>query len=333
VLNAAATLATGCWPTPDLSEKPVKLTDPLRHPFRVPRVEKPSAEGRFHLSDGRRLGYAEFGDLSGAVVLWFHGTLGARRQFPLLGRRAAEKLGLRVVVVERPGSGLSDPHRYAAVVDWAADMAEVADELGAERLGVVGLSGGGPYALACGAVPPLVARVAAVAVLDGIVPSVGPEATAARVVDLARRFAPVLSGLRRPLAALSTGLLAPLIPVAHYAYRGYASIWPEDDQRVLADPEVEAIFVDDIVNVLAGRCQAMVDDARLFGRDWGFRLADVKVPVRWWHGDADPLVPVAAVEAAVSRLQDAELTLRSGESHLGGFAKVDQVLEFIRSFL
>jgi pimeloyl-ACP methyl ester carboxylesterase len=170
----------------------MKPNNPLRHPFRVPRVEKPRAEGHFYLPGGRRIGYAEYGDPSGAVVLWFHGTPGARRQFPLLGRRAANKLGLRVVVVERPGSGLSDPHPYAAVADWATEMAHVADALGAQRLGVVGLSGGGPYALACGAVPPLAAHVAAVAVLGGTVPSVGPETIAGSVADLARRFAPIL---------------------------------------------------------------------------------------------------------------------------------------------
>jgi pimeloyl-ACP methyl ester carboxylesterase len=110
------------------------------------------------------------------VVLWFHGTLGARRQFPMLGRHAAENLGLRVIIVERPGTGLSDSYRYSAVTDWVADIAQVADALDAERLGVVGLSGGGAYALACGALPPLVDRVAAVAVLDGTVPSVsGPR--------------------------------------------------------------------------------------------------------------------------------------------------------------
>ena len=311
----------------------MKPNDLLRHPFRVPRVEKPRAEGRFYLPNGRRLGYAEFGDPSGAVVLWCHGTPGARRQFPLVGRRAAEKLGLRVVVVERPGSGLSDPHPYAAVADWAADMADVADALGAKRLGVVGLSGGGPYALACGAVPPLDARVAAVAVLGGIVPSVGPEATAGGVADLARRFAPMVSQLRRPLAALGTGLLAPLIPVSHYVYRAYSSISPEGDQRVFADPEIEGMFVDDLLLAIKGRCQAVIDDLRLFGRDWGFRLPDVKVPVRWWHGDADPLVPLAAAQAAVSRLPDAELILRPGESHLGGFATADEVLEFLRPLL
>ena len=310
----------------------MKLSNPLRHPPGVPRVEKPRAEGRFQLPDGRGLGYAEFGDPTGPVVLWFHGTLGARRQFPVLGRRAAESLGLRVIIVERPGTGLSDSYRYSAVTDWVADMAQVADALEAERLGVVGLSGGGAYALACGALPPLVDRVATVAVLDGTVPAVGLEAIDGGATNVARRFNPVLTQLRRPLAVLSTVLLAPLIPFAHFAYRGYTRMWPEDDQRVLADPEVEAIFVDDMVNAFRGRCLAMVDDARLLGRDWGFRLADVKVPVRWWHGEADHVVPVDGVHAAVSRLQDAELTVRK-ESHLGGFAMIDEVLAHVREYL
>jgi pimeloyl-ACP methyl ester carboxylesterase len=311
----------------------MRLSSRLRHPPLVPRVEKPRAEGQFHLSDGRRLGYAEYGNPSGPVVLWFHSTLGARRQFPMIGRRAAEKLGLRVILIERPGTGWSDSHRYAAVSDWVADIAQVADTLDVERLGVVGLSGGGPYALACGALAPLVARVAAVAILDGTVPSVGPEATDGGVTDVARRYNRILTQLRRPLAVLSTVLLAPLIPFAHSAYRVYASRWPEDDRRVLADPEVEAIFVDDMVNAFHGRCLAMVDDARLLGRDWGFRLADVKVPVRWWHGDTDHVVPIAGVHTAASRLQDGELVVRSGESHLGGFAKIDEVLEYMRASL
>jgi pimeloyl-ACP methyl ester carboxylesterase len=212
-------------------------------------------------------------------------------------------------------------------------MAQVADALDAERLGVVGLSGGGPYALACGALAPMVDRVAAVGILDGTVPAAGPEATGGGVTDTARRYGLVLTQLRRLLAVLSTLLLAPLIPFAHYAYRGYARMWPEGDRRVLDDPEVEAIFVDDMVNAFRGRCLAMVDDARLLGRDWGFRLVDVKVPVRWWHGDTDHVVPFAGVEAAVTRLQDAELVVRSGESHLGGFAKIDEVLEYMRSQL
>ena len=221
------------------------MTNLMRHPYRVPRVEKPRAEGRFYLPTGRRLGFAEFGDPSGDPVLWFHGTPGGRRQFPLLGRRAAEKMGLRVVAVGRPGTGLSDPHPYESVADWASDVTHIADALGAERLGVAGLSGGGPYALACAAVPPLASRVAAVAVLGGIVPSVDPDALATGAIELARRFA----------------------------------------------------------------------------------------PVRWWHGDADNIVPLRDAQAAVDLLPHAELVLRHQESHLGGFATADEVLGFLRSHL
>ena len=311
----------------------MRMTNPMRHPFRVPRVEKPRAEGRFYLPTGRRLGFAEFGDPSGEPVLWFHGTPGGRRQFPLLGRRAAEKLGLRVVSVGRPGTGLSDPHPYESVADWATDMAHVADALGAQRLGIVGLSGGGPYALACAAVPPLSGRVAAVAVLGGVVPSVGPDALATGAIDLARRFAPVLGGLRRPLAQAVSALLLPIFPLAHYACQVYANASPEGDRKVLLDPEMEAMFVDDLVLLGKGRFQAIVDDARLFGRDWGFRLADVKAPVRWWHGDADNIVPLRDAQSAIALLPNAELVLRPEESHLGGFATADEVLAFIRSHL
>ncbi|WP_326548067.1 alpha/beta hydrolase [Mycolicibacterium sp. ND9-15] len=305
----------------------------IRHPVRVPRVEKPRAEGRFYLPSGRRLGFAEFGDPGGDPVLWFHGTPGGRRQFPLIGRRAAEKLNLRVVNVARPGTGLSDPHPYRSIADWASDMTHVADALGAERLAVAGLSGGGPYALACAAVSPLAGRVAAVAVLGGIVPSVGPDALATGAIELARRFAPVLHGLRRPIAETVNGLLLPALPLAHYVCQAYASLVPEGDRRVLKDPEMEGMFIDDLILVSKGRFQAIVDDARLFGRDWGFRLADVSAPVRWWHGDADNIVPLRDAKAAIDLLPSAELVLRHQESHLGGFATADEVLVFLRSQL
>lgn len=311
----------------------MRTPNPLRHPFRVAHAPKPRAEGRFYLPNGRRLGFAEYGDPAGEVVLWFHGTPGGRRQFPMVGRRTAESLGLRVVTVERPGTHLSDPHRYETVAQWATDMGFVADALGAQRLAVIGLSGGGPYALACGAVPPLAGRVAAVGVLGGVTPTVGPEACPIGVIDLTRRFAPILSRLRWPLSALVSGVVLPILPFGHYAYLAYAATTKAGDRRVFADPEMEPMFLDDLIVLSGGRFRAVVDDIRLFGRDWGFKLSDVQVPVRWWHGDADPIVPLDAAQCAVRHLPDAELVLRPDESHLGGFAATDEVLRYVRRLL
>ena len=81
-------------------------TDETEQPYAASRPgttgRKPRAEGRFHLPDGRRLGYAEFDDPSGAVVLWFHGTLGARRQIRLRSSRNCP-YSSRVVGVQPAG--------------------------------------------------------------------------------------------------------------------------------------------------------------------------------------------------------------------------------------
>ena len=41
-------------------------------------------------------------------------------------------------------------------------------------------------------------------------------------------------------------------------------------------------------------------DVAVFAKDWGFRLDEVKVPVRWWHGDADSLRPCNFNRAAAA---------------------------------
>ena len=113
------------------------------------------------------------------------------------------------------------------------------------------------------------------AVLGGVVPSVGPDALATGAIELARRFAPLLSGLRRPLAGAVSVLMRRSSRWRTTPVRPMPVTTPEGDRRVLHDPEMEGMFIDDIVLVAKGRFQAIIDDARLFGRDWGFRLADV----------------------------------------------------------
>ena len=67
-------------------------------------------------------------------------------------------------------------------------------------------------------------------------------------------------------------------------------------------------------------------DVIVFARDWGFRLEQVKIPVRWWHGDADHIVPFAHGQQVVDRLPDAELIRLPGESHLAGLGRAEEIL-------
>jgi pimeloyl-ACP methyl ester carboxylesterase len=278
----------------------------------------------------RQLGYAEFGEPEGRLVLWFHGTPGARRQIPPVGRRAAQELGIRLVTVERPGVGASNHHHYRQVADFTADAAAVIDHLGHDELAVVGLSGGGPYALACGAL--LADRVRAVGVLGGVCPSTGDEDAATGLVRLTRRLQPLLHVGRRPLGLALRGLVA-VAPASHAVYRGFSRLMPPGDRAVLDDPAFEAMFVDDLTNAMRRGFGAVAHDAALFGRHWGFHVADIDVPVRWWHGDADSIVSLADAQATCERIPDVELHVRPGESHLGGLAAADIVLEAMSALL
>src|SRR5207253_2336883 len=125
-------------------------------------------EGTIRVRQGRQMGIAEFGPPDGQAVIWFHGTPGARRQIPEEARLIAAAEGIRVIGVDRPGVGLSTGHLYDALVDIVPDIEIVADRLGIERFATVGLSGGGPYALA--AAHELPDRVPAVGILGGVVP-------------------------------------------------------------------------------------------------------------------------------------------------------------------
>jgi len=189
---------------------------------------------------------------------------------------------------------------------------------------VIGLSGGGPYALAAGVAMP--ERVVGVAVLGGVAPTRGPDAISGGLVALGARLAPVISLTRVPLGVGLTGAIRLVRPLASPGLDLYARLSPAGDRELLRRPEFKAMFLDDLLNGSRKQLSAPLADVLLFSRDWGFRLADVSVPVRWWHGDADHIIPFAHGEHVVARLPDAELRVLAGESHLGGLGASADIL-------
>lgn len=288
-------------------------------------VGAPRVEGSVGVGDGRRLGFAEFGPPTGRAIVWLHGTPGARRQIPADVRAMAEEQGLRVVGIDRPGIGSSTPHVYPRIRSFADDLEVVADRLGMDELVVIGLSGGGPYALAAGHAHP--DRVRAVGVLGGVAPTVGVDAAQGGVVALGRIAAPLLRVARVPIGIGLTGAIRLVKPFASPALDLYARASPPGDRALLARPEFKAMFLDDLLNGSRKQLSAPLADVLLFSRHWGFDLAEVPVPVRWWHGDADHIVPFDHGRHVVDRLPDAELLVLSGESHLGGLGVGRDIIE------
>lgn len=289
----------------------------------------PRIEGAIVLPDGRKLGFAEFGAAHGKPVFWFHGTPGARRQIPPEARLAAQERGVRLIGIDRPGVGDSTPHLYPSFRTWARDVAGAADCLGLGRFGLIGLSGGGPYVLACAHALP--ERVVAGAVLGGVAPALGPEAASGGAVSLAVPFTPLFNTLHEPLGVLLTALVWALRPVSSPAFNLVARLFPPGDRAVFARPEMKAVFIDDIMNGSRWGLRAPIYDLLLFCRPWGFRLRDIRVPIRFWHGDSDHLVPLEHARHQARLVPNSRLYVRHGESHLGGLGAAEEVLDAILS--
>ncbi|OBI59865.1 alpha/beta fold hydrolase [Mycobacterium sp. E796] len=287
-------------------------------------IARPKLEGNIAVGEDRQIGFAEFGAPWGRAVFWLHGTPGARRQIPVEARVYAEQNDIRLIGMDRPGTGSSTPHRYENIRAFGEDLRTIADTLGIDKMAVIGLSGGGPYALASGAVLP--DRVVAVGVLGGVAPFLGDEGITSGLMNLGKRAAPFLRLWGDPLRIGASLVIRAIRPVANPALYLYAAISPEGDRRLLTRPEFAAMFLDDLLNGSRKQLAAPFNDVILFTRDWGFRLDEVKVPVRWWHGDSDHIVPFAHGEHVVSLLPDAELFVLPGESHLAGLGRGEEIL-------
>ena len=121
-------------------------------------VERPQRAG---------LVWSEHGAVDGKPVVFFHGWPSSR----MLGsawQSAAARRGWRVITPDRPGLGKSPPQPGRRFGDWPATLEALLDELGIERCPVIGMSGGGPYALVSAARLP--GRVAAAVVISGAPP-------------------------------------------------------------------------------------------------------------------------------------------------------------------
>jgi pimeloyl-ACP methyl ester carboxylesterase len=277
--------------------------------------EPPEArrEGTVHVRDGRAVGFAEWGDANGAPVVVFHGTPGSRR-LALGCEDAAADLGLRLVCLERPGFGLSDPAPERALISWADDVADATRALDMGTVTVVGMSAGGPYALACAArMPSMIRRVG---VIGGVVPPrfLVDDPLAALV---ARDRLEAEAAAHDHFAAIAADVDTSVTEMATRA---------GPDRDVYSRPDVQARFRATRREAFRTGIDGAVVDLLLLHQPWNFELPDIVVATRWWHGSLDPVAPLPAVREATTGMHDIELTVFEGEGHAIGFTHGVEIL-------
>jgi pimeloyl-ACP methyl ester carboxylesterase len=277
------------------------------------------------LPDGRDLGWFELGEPSGWPVFAFHGTPGSRLQLAL-DDVALVTGGVRFVVPDRPGYGLSSFHPGRRLVDWPVDVAQLADHLGIERLSVLGLSGGGPHAAVCAAL--LGDRVVRAAIVSGVGPLSEPGAAEGmmRTNQLIARLARRRSKLLHVLTALQGAI------VRRWPERAIDLMekqLPPADVEILRRPYVRALFVNDWRHASPTTSRATVQDFELFASVWGFELDEIAIPVHLFQGDADRNVPASHARLQHEAIPGSVLHEYPGEGHLLIIDRLGEILAAI----
>lgn len=253
-------------------------------------MTRPRVDSFVRLSDRRRLAYAEYGEPDGAPVFLFHGIPGSRLSWGLIPGNPFPR-GLRIVTPDRPGYGRSDPKPGRTVLDWANDVAELAAALGIENFAVVGVSGGGPGALACAWKMP--ERLTSVDVVSSPAPTNAPGVFVG--MSKTNRFFMKLAWRSPRLSTLNVRLLGSIIRRSPARYINTMKLKVHTiDRAIIARPEIQKMLIEDFTEALRGGSEGMVSDMSAnHGRPWGFPLNEINTKVRFWFCELDLSVPPA----------------------------------------
>jgi pimeloyl-ACP methyl ester carboxylesterase len=262
------------------------------------------------LPDGSRVSFAEAGDPAGQVVLYLHGTPGSRMQVVGPVDTAAGELGLRIVAPDRPGYGGSSFARYQ-VCDYPAMIARFADALGIGQFGVVGTSGGGRYAYACGlSLPDRVRRVSLVA--STAPPDMpGVRETWSKADRRLYSMAAEAPWLLRVLMARTARKLRRDPELMMGMLRGLS----EPDQVAVSRVEVQSLIRRMTAEAFHQGARGFVHDLRLEALPWGFTLQTLASPIDIWHGLDDTIVQCEQAGILASAVPGSQRHFIAGEGH------------------
>lgn len=266
----------------------------------------PVREHRIRLADGRRLTCAEYGRPQDPPALYLHGFLGSRLEV-----RIAGELPLRIFAPDRPGYGASDPVPAHSLSRFGRDMGTLLDALGLDEIAAVGVSAGGPYALAAAVVlGPRVRRLALVAAVANK-KVLRREGGAVRLLRVARRhgrlalgLAPVvLRNLRRH--GLDEWVVRLLLMRERACFRPGIDL-----------DRLEQLLLGSLREGTRRGIAGAEADLENLTRRWDVSPSQVGCPTLVLHGARDRVVPVAHALWYAERIATARLEIVPDSGHV-----------------
>ncbi|NOQ70725.1 MAG: alpha/beta fold hydrolase [Crocinitomix sp.] len=273
------------------------------------------------LKDGRKLGFAEYGNLKGYPIVYCHGSQSSRLEMHYDMSFAIEN-DLRIITIDRPGHGISDFNPDGTILDFAKDVKQLTEHLKIESFSAAGMSAGSPFALGIAYLFPR--NVRKTAIISGFAPyddqskkHLSKEVKI--MLNLARRF-PFLLRLMLRIQAKQ------LSKNPKKALKGFLKIMSEPDQEILQNDAVMGIIEQMFTEAFRNGSEGVAYEiSRLLVRDWEFNLNKIQVPIAFWQGEKDNNVPHKWAELMRNEIPNATLKLFPEEGHLIIFEHAEEI--------
>jgi pimeloyl-ACP methyl ester carboxylesterase len=242
------------------------------------------SEYYLQLSNGNKLCFAQYGDVKGEPLFFFHGWPSSRLEAHFFDT-TAKRIGIRIIAPDRPGYGFSDFDKKRTLHDWPDTMIELSQALKIKKFSVLGNSGGGPYAAVCAF--KLTDRIKRVGICVGLAPT-------------------NIDGVLEGMAFMNKltwrsyhyfPLLTTISPLIHYLKQlllpnDTTEAYPSKVDRFLFNQKLKKSYIQNRKEAYRQGIKGAADDLKLYTSDWGFSLMDITVPVYLWYGGADKNVSV-----------------------------------------
>jgi pimeloyl-ACP methyl ester carboxylesterase len=274
------------------------------------------------MSDGRTVGFTDYGTPDQTPILWCHGGPGNRLE-PSFLAASANRAGLRLVGIDRPGYGQSTPQPGRTIGGWVPDAIAVVDHLGIDRFFALGASTGGAYALAVASLSGRVIGAVACCALSDMRWAEGKAMNVScHPVWNARNRGDALDVVAEAFGQHGEKLLPPLGPVAADA----------SDATLFAAPDFAAWWMSYVPEMFTFGAIGYVDDRLADANGWlTFDVSRITCPVVVMHGSADGFVPVANAHHTAAIVPGATLQVFNGLGHLSILTEVIGVATALRA--
>lgn len=258
------------------------------------------------LSDGRTVSVATYGNPDSPPVLFCHGFPGSHLDWMLIDPQLELRHAL-IIAPDRPGYGGSTPIDRNNLGVWTEDAREILDLMKIDSLPVLGVSGGGPYALACASLIP--ERIDRVAVASSMGPASAPSVEKGASWTIPGKL-PLMR--RAHLSRMSSAIDKD--PEAFFVRHRRAL--SDVDRALMDDAEIADALLKTLREAFQSGIEGALVDAKCYRRKWGFMMKDIEAPAAVWHGGQDKNVPMLVAQFMVAAIPDCSAHILESGGHL-----------------